>query len=603
MFLKEIQKSKFRRIRIKHLLLLLVRIAIIVFLVLAFADPVLRSYSGKDSNTRKLGIIFIDSSYSMLYQKDSTNLFQRAESIASKIENLFTSSDEVIKIVTSVQSDTSSVPIAVKSNFNAILNKTNEILKTKNYSASEIFIISDLQKVNFHNNQYQPNSYSSFYFIDVADNEQANISISTIRIDSKILGLSLPIKLSAVIRNHTDNIIPNEKLTLFNNDVKLDEKIFDLKPNEIKQIEFSFKPTSKGIQTLKAELITENKQFDAFKEDNVFFKKFFIPEKINIGIISDNPSSTKYIKSVFDAANKNTEGVKVYDYKEISSLNNIQSFDVIYLCGLKGFTETDVQNINKFTEFGKGVVIFPSENINIEEYNKLLDVKITSVEKLNSELSIKELNTNSPLLDDIFKIKKGETFDGSTLDKVRINSYYNITPANRSSPLLTLNVNGNTSGSKQEPVLLVQNSVSPINPKQESIISTDNLFLFTVSADLTMSSFPQHSLFAPIILRSAYHYNTNSVLTDGTNPGLMFQIEKDTLESNPQLMIESVLKTALDLTGIENYTIISNNKLSTLEETVTENREGKSLWKTPLIIALALVILEVYLSKKYSRNP
>ncbi len=204
-------------------------------------------------------------------------------------------------------------------------------------------------------------------------------------------------------------------------------------------------------------------------------------------------------------------------------------------------------------------------------------------------------------MDDIFKIKKGEAFDGSTLDKIRLNSYYNITLANTSSPLITLNAIGNTSGSNREPVLLIQNSVLPLNAK-ETLLSADNLFLFTVSADLTMSSFPQHPLFAPVILRSAYHYNTNPVFMEGSNPESYFLTEKDTLESNPQLILESVLKTALDLTGIENYEIISNNKLNTLEETVTEKREGKSLWKTPLIIALALIPLEIFLARKYSKN-
>jgi len=184
MFLKEIQKSRFRRIRIKHLLLLIIRMLIIIFLVVAFADPLLKGYSSNGSNTRKLGIIYLDSSFSMLSKNDSVSLFEKSKMIANQLNKYFTSSDEVITLTTTVQSDTTPNRSFIKSNFNSILHNSNELLRSKNYNTSEIFIISDLQKVNFHNNQYIPNENTHFYFIDVADNEYQNISISNKQIFS-----------------------------------------------------------------------------------------------------------------------------------------------------------------------------------------------------------------------------------------------------------------------------------------------------------------------------------------------------------------------------------------------------------------------------------
>jgi len=66
MFLKDLQKSRFRRIRIKQLILLILRIFIIACIVLMFANPVIEGYSGINSgNSRKSGIIILDNSYSM----------------------------------------------------------------------------------------------------------------------------------------------------------------------------------------------------------------------------------------------------------------------------------------------------------------------------------------------------------------------------------------------------------------------------------------------------------------------------------------------------------------------------------------------------------
>ena len=72
----------------------------------------------------------------------------------------------------------------------------------------------------------------------------------------------------------------------------------------------------------------------------------------------------------------------------------------------------------------------------------------------------------------------------------------------------------------------------------------------------------------------------------------------DTLESNPELINENVLKTLLDIKGIKNYEIIPNSKLQSLESIIYEKRSGKSLWYIPLCIALSLLFFEIYLTRK-----
>ena len=576
MFLKEIQKSRFRRIRIKHLLLLIVRVCIIIFLVLAFADPLLTGYSSKGSNTRKLGIIYLDSSFSMLSKNDSTTLYDKSKTIANQISRYFSSSDEIITLTTTVQSDTTPYRSFIKSNFNSILHKTNELLQSKNYNASEVYIISDLQKVNFHNNQYLPNDNTHFYFIDAAENQYQNVSLSNIILKTKLPEPSRPVKIGVVVRNFNESLLANQKLNIFLNDRKIDEKFFDISPREIKEIEVSFKPEGKGMQTIKAELVPAGNAFDGFVEDNVFFRKFFIPEKINIGLITKESSNTKYIKAVFDAENKSNPVSKVYDYSESSSTKNISAFDAVYLCGIKDFSAEEIEDLRKFLISGKGVFIFPSDRINTESYNKLSTFKLSGQENINKETPIKEINSESPLFEGLFKTNKGEVFNASTLGSINIKSSYTIIPAEKSSRLITL-----SSG-----ILLSEDA---------------NLLISSVSADETMSDFPRHSLFAPVILRSAsYLSSENAILTSQTTQtakhGTLLT-ERDTLESNPELILPSVLKTSLDLTGIKNYTIVDTKDIPNLENIISENRTGKSLWNYALIASLIFLAFEIFLIK------
>jgi hypothetical protein len=543
---------------------------IIIFLVLAFADPLLKGYSSNGSNTRKLGIIYLDSSYSMLSKNDSVSLFGKSKSVANQLNRYFTSSDEVITLTTTVQSDTTPNRSFIKSNFNSILHNSNELLRSKNYNTSEIFIISDLQKVNFHNNQYIPNENTHFYFIDVADNEYGNISISNIIVNTKLPEPSRPVKINVVVRNHNESLLPGQKINVYVNDTKVDEKYFDIAPREIKKLEVSFKLSGKGVQTIKAELISDNKAFNAFKEDDVFFKKIYIPEKINIGLVSKDGNSARYIKAVFDAENKNNPESKVYNYTETNNTENINSYDVIYLCGLKDFSENEIDNVRKFINAGKGVFIFPSENINAESYNKISNFKITKPEIINNELSIKEINAESPLFEGLFKTNTDEIINGSSLGKIFIKSYYNVIPAEKSSPLITIGSNNSSSN-----ILLTEDA---------------NLLISSVSADETLSDFPRHSLFSPVILRSAAYLSTASGINQGTT-----LTERDTLESNPELMLESVLKTSLDLSGIRHYSIVHNTEPQNLERIISENRSGKSLWNYALAASLLFLVFELFL--------
>jgi len=543
---------------------------IIIFLVLAFADPLLKGYSSTGSNTRKLGIVYMDSSFSMLSRNDSVTLYAKSEKIANQLKRYFTSSDELITFTTNVQSDTTPNRSFIKSNFNSILHKSNEILRAKNYNTSEIYIISDLQKVNFHNNQFLPNENSHFYFIDVADNEYQNISISNVIVDTKLPEPSRPVKINVVVRNHNVNLLVNQKVNILVNDLKIDEKYFDIAPREIKKIEVTFKPSGKGIQTIKAELISDNSAFDAFKEDNVFYKKFYIPETINIGLVSKDANSTRYIKAVFDAENKNNPYAKVYNYSEINNAENLNAFDLVYLCGLKSFSENEIENIRKFIASGKGVFIFPTENINTDSYSKISTFKFKEQEYINNELPIKDINSESPLFEGLFKVNKNENTIGSSLEKVFVKSFYPVIPSEKSSPLISLN--NNTSNNI---ILLSENP---------------NLLISSVSADETLSDFPHHSLFAPVVLRSAAYLSSEAVIDKGT-----ILTERDTLESNPELMLESVLKTSLDLTGIKNYTIIRNTEIQNLERIISENRSGKSLWNFALIASLFFLIFELFI--------
>ncbi|MCB9249786.1 MAG: BatA domain-containing protein [Ignavibacteriales bacterium] len=81
-FLKELQKSKIKNIKIKQWLLLLIRTLIIIFfLVLAFARPTLESvnFIGSTGSAKSSVVFILDNSFSMSYVNDKGSIFNQSK--------------------------------------------------------------------------------------------------------------------------------------------------------------------------------------------------------------------------------------------------------------------------------------------------------------------------------------------------------------------------------------------------------------------------------------------------------------------------------------------------------------------------------------------
>ena len=96
-FLKELQKTKIKRIKLKQWLLLLLRIAIIIFLVMAFARPTVKNYSvGNSSAAKTTAVIILDNTFSMSVVTENGSYLNQAKRIAKNLLNNFQDSDEII---------------------------------------------------------------------------------------------------------------------------------------------------------------------------------------------------------------------------------------------------------------------------------------------------------------------------------------------------------------------------------------------------------------------------------------------------------------------------------------------------------------------------
>jgi len=163
MFLKEIQQSKYKKIKLKQLLILLCRIAFIIFLVMMFAKPFDKGFLGTPGEKAKSSVLIIlDDSFSMQSRDKSGNDLESGKKKTAEILDAIGSNDEVFfTTVSGINSPGSSVPYKdinrikdtlaslrtseVTRDINEVLYYAENILGSSSNSHKEIFLVTDGQ--------------------------------------------------------------------------------------------------------------------------------------------------------------------------------------------------------------------------------------------------------------------------------------------------------------------------------------------------------------------------------------------------------------------------------------------------------------------------
>lgn len=522
MFLKELQKSKMKRIKLKQLLLLLFRILAIVCLVLAFANPVYKGMAG-DSSTSTASVIIIDNSFSMSAKDAYGDYLEQAKVSANDIIFSLNPSDEITIVASSELGKTSpvywtntqtnykdslkNISVSYK-DFNIsqsvelaknLLNKSSSLNKT-------IYLISDFQKNNFSEatGLYAKSDYSLFA-ISIGKRDVNNISLEDFKIESAIIEQGRDVKLSISVHNYSKYGLTNKRLNIYSrgsdsNFVLKGEQVVDLQSSENKKIELTFKAEKPGNNSGMIELAIDNAQDDEIKYDNKIYFSFYIPEKFKVGLIGND---SRFIKLAIESASSLlADSVKsknnIFDVSELSSIpSKISDYNIVFLSGVDRFGNSEIDELSNYISNGGTAYIFPSQSADINSYNSLF-TKLNSAHlanlnqetDVNKSVKIGRVNFEHPLLSGIFKNDKlNFTSEKFILDSPELKSFYTITPGEKDVMLIEL--------SNNKPFLVENN------------VGQGRLLLSGVSANDKMSDFPMKSIFVPLVIRSIFYSQGN----------------------------------------------------------------------------------------------
>lgn len=506
-FFKELQKTTIRKIKIKRLLLLMLRFLAIVCLAMVLARPFLPPSlgAGAVNNQPTLYAILVDNSISMNRIGSKGPLTDQANDLIQKILDVSGERDRFIIQTTNGEPLNLSVSSAgqMERKINDVkvtktgafiaerLNGLLSALETAPYQNKKLYIIDDRNpelKEVLEDRVDDLSDDLAISVLNVEDVKVQNTFVSEITTSSSMVGKGIPFNVDVLVQNEGEVIATNQFLTLTVGEETIGQYSFQIDPGASQSFSFEINPDTEGSITGSA--IIEG---DDFTQDNEYFFSVQIPSKRDIlWITSDteNPNAVSYTSVILDAQLEGNNQI-TYSKTTLNSLSNysIEEFDALILEQLDEIPEFLFSDIQQFVQKGKGVVFFPSETADIQNYNDFLSLFNAGdfVGVLGDYTSFNSIAKGSVLLEDhpvfegLFQRDSDEELSFTIPDiyyylKLRTNNSglgLNIIEMNNGDPLL-----------------------------REKKFGEGRVLLFTIGNNPGWSNFPVKAIYAPTYYRT-----------------------------------------------------------------------------------------------------
>ncbi len=601
-FLKELSIQTRKSSTIKKWLLLLSRLLLLTFLILAFAQPFFVAKESKKNNNEMY--IILDNSYSMQAKGKKGELLKRA------VQDLLEHTPEAQNLSLITNSD---------SYWSTDIKAIQKDLQDLKYSASPFRLDNLIAKVNARKSAFnkdiivitdvvglETNQTKSFrkednvYFIIPEAEQKNNIAIDSVYIQQTLDSFyEIGIKLSANGDNFKD--IP---IALYNKNKLVAKTLINFETNT-KTINFTIpKEDFHGYVSVVDK---------GLAYDNTYYFSISKPSLTNIFSIGDADKS-KYLARIYtnDEFNYNNFPIANLDY------NLLEKQDAIVLNELKDIPQALQTTLKSFVSKGGNLIIIPAQESNVSNLNTFmanfgpLQFKTAS----QSDKKVTKINFNHPLFSSVFE-KRIDNFQyPSTKTAFELNSATpSILSYDDQSPFLTSLPNdlssvyvfaapiNKTNSNFQNSPLIVPTFYNMVQSSRKTgvnalIIGEDQPFVVDalLSKDEILTVKNSAESFIPVqqLLNTKVKMTFNESPSEAGNFGIFnganlvknISFNYNRTESNLALANPDAANKFKEIDDIE-----------TVFNTIQTDRTDTQIWKWFVILALLFLALEVLIQK------
>lgn len=484
-FLREVTEDSRSGNKLKHLLILLMRILTIICLVTAFAQPFIPLENS--ANTENVTSIYIDNSFSMQAKGKDGDLLNEAKNQAIELVRTLDANEKVNLITSDVLSihqrfySKSEIIDMIKeidysaksTSLSNVLNLQMDLLSALQEQVNQrLFVFSDFQKSSTSLENFNRNEIPLFYY-KTEPERAGNIYIDSVWFLSPVHRVNTPIELIFRVYNQTANDQNDLTVNLKVNGGSPETKRISVLANSFVNDTIKFTDRKAGIRNGVISIATSQLNFD-----DEFYFSYDIKEEVRILLITDPSDKTVNIEQLYglndyyncSLANINTVSQEDFNEKELIILQNINKIP-------SGIYELMEDGLKK----GASVILIPGTNVELKSWNNFLTKHQlpTFLNMDSTRASLSYFNYNDPLYEGVF------IGNPANYKLAKLKATYGLFVSN-SNNFITL-----FGTSESSPFLLYSKQAN------------GRLILMSAPLKLAYSDFQNHALFAATMLRFA----------------------------------------------------------------------------------------------------
>ncbi len=568
-FLKELQKTKIRKIKLKQWILLFLRTMIIISLVAAFARPTVEqvTLSAGSSSAKTSAVFIIDNSFSMSVISANGSYLNHAKEIADKILNEFEEGDEIAVITTDGYVNAFDDRFTNKANAlkiledielsyvrkpldESILKAVELIESSKNYN-KEVFVYSDFQKSAFEQREiFLPTGDDiRLYLIYLSDKTANNFYVRKVEPGNQIFEKSKIVNFVSEVAGSAGSNQQSITASLFINGIRSAQRNAELTDGESIALNFEALLSQSGLLEITVEI-----DDDDISQDNRRFSSLLIPEKIKILLLSDTNSDFVFVRTALRGSSSGVIDITEAVHSRINSFN-LNDYDAVFLSAAG---DMNVKKIKDYLNAGGNVILFPSSSLSLEGFKNItgnlgINLNSTMIDISAADIGaavFDKIDFAHPVFSDLFEMRKQQI---ESPDIFRYIKFTSIFP-----------------GAKI--ISLIDDSVFLC----EFNLENGKVMLFNTAPVTGWSSFPLKGIFAPLMNKIVFYLSSQNKTGKNYKAGEMIDLtissekrgsitvirpdgSKDFLQTDTLITKRNLTYAQTNLTGI--YKFYSGDEL------------------------------------------
>ena len=503
-FVREIEATAMRRVRIKQWLLLALRTLAILFLVLAFARPTpTAGASAFEEGAAQSLVLVLDNSRSMTLRDAQGELMEQARTLGAAVIDATGAGDERTVLPTArppeyrpvpfvtpgpaLDAVQATVPLAGAETLTAALARAASLLENAVHPRREIVVVSDLQAATFTDSSSAalPEGVS-LTLVPVGGRRQSNTAVTDVRVLSRIVEPGRPVQVEATVERYGGR--PGTVgAALLVDGQRVAETAVDLIPGTPAKARFTVTPPARGW--LGGEVRIEE---DAAPWDDARWFALRVPPPPRVLLVRGDGARADLVALAYGVAAE-TGSVSVNEIAGAALAGaDLDRYDAVVLVGADA--TASASRLQAFVAAGGGVLAFPGERP--ETLNALLSavgggqiagtLGASDGDRLGTSTDV---DLDHPLFAGVFDSAR------PTPEAIDIRRIARYRPGGGDEATLI--------GTQPGPPLL-----------QEIRHGAGSVLLVGVAADLEWSDLPQRGLFVPLLFRSAGYLAAGSSVAD-----------------------------------------------------------------------------------------